>query len=354
LIGEYRVDLTTVERLLGVPPGHPPWRVADMAARARALPTWLSSAQARGVPLTAAELSYLDRARRRVESLHAVGEEMAAAHGLRVLKGSRIAVHMPSGLLRYSGDADLVAPDEESMWACALDLRHRYGAVPESVSVLDAPTGRHYGVAMKWPAEEPYLDKPMGADITTCAFCGDFRGVPVRVEAPADDDLCGLFAVAEERFQRKYRVKDLLDLLVLAEVLEARLGDRLAETVGAFADELALAPELTELVEKAATWVPVSAAWHETLAMLRPLAREEKARRRPDRTGMYRLRFGLPLDSLPSSTGSTSLYHRDFGDVARTPLGTCLLLDRPVVREEVLERATEYARSLCTTTAERR
>jgi len=88
--------------------------------------------------------------------------------------------------------------------------------------------------------------------------------------------------------------------------------------------------------------------------VLRPLAREEKARRRPDRSGMYRLRFGLPLDSMSRSNGLTSLHHRDFGDVVRTPLGTCLLLERPVISEEVLERATEYARSLRTTTAERR
>jgi hypothetical protein len=340
------VDLATVDKLLGAPPGHPSWRVAAIATRQRALATWLSSAQGRGMRLTPDELSYLDRTRRRVVELHRVGEEMAAAHGLRVIKGPRIAAYMPPGLLRHSGDADLVAPDERSLWACVLDLRARYGAVPQSISVLDAPGSRHVLVVLKWPAEQAHLDKPMGADIATYTFVGDFRVVPVRVAPPAEDDLAGLFCVAEERFQRRYRVKDLLDLLVLADALEQRLGDRLTATVCALADSLTLAPELGQLVAKADEWAGVSEAWQQTLVALRPLAREEKARRRPGRAGVHRLRNGMPLDSRPGPTDSITVHRRDGGDVARTPVGSCLLVRRPVITEESWEQATEYARGL--------
>lgn len=347
------VDLTTVDTLLGAAPGTPSWQVAAIAGRQRALATWLSTAAARGIPLSPAELSYLDRIRRRVTELHRVGEEMAAAHGLRVIKGPRIARHMPPGLLRQSGDADLVAPDESALWACVLDLRDRYDAVPQSITLLETPRRRHVLVVMKWPAEHAHLDKPMGADIATYSLVGDFDVVPIRVDLPADDDLAGLFCVAEERFQRKYRVKDLLDLLALAEVLERRLGDRLTETVCAAADSLALAPELRRLVGKAADWAGISEAWQETLAALRPLARAEKARRRPGRAGVPRLRYGMPLDDRPGPASSITVHPRVDGDVAQTPLGSCLLPGRSVITEECWARATEFARGLSTVSGRR-
>jgi hypothetical protein len=255
-----RVSMTTVERLLGVPPGYPPWRVADMARRARALPTWLSTAEARGIPLSPAAKDLLDRERRRVAILHETAELMAAAHAVTVLKGVRIARHLPEGMLRQSGDVDLVADDEAAMWACVQDLMGRFGAVPQGVSVMRGAT-THYGVALKWPAEEPFLDKPMGADVTTCAFAGTFDGVPIRVAPPEDDDLCSVFAVAEERFQRKYRLKDLLDLLALADAAEDRFGNALLELIPRHAQELCLAPELGRLIAQADEWVPVSPLW---------------------------------------------------------------------------------------------
>src|SRR5262245_31717237 len=109
------VDLDIVERLLGVPPGYPPWRVADMASRARILATWLSSAEARGVPLGEGAQAYLGRMRRRVAQLHAIGEEMSGTHRISLIKGGRIAKFLPPGLVRQSGDVDLVAGDEEAL-----------------------------------------------------------------------------------------------------------------------------------------------------------------------------------------------------------------------------------------------
>jgi hypothetical protein len=340
------LDLDVVERLLGVPPHYPPWRVADRAIRGGILATWLSTMVARDRPVSDQAMAYLDRTRRRVGTLHRLGEEMAVAHGLTVIKGPRIARYLPEPLLRQSGDVDLVAPDQESLWRCVLDFQRRLGARPQGVSVLDGPAGVHVGVAMKWPAEEPYLDKPMGADITTCAFGGDLRTVPVRVAMPDEDDLRGLFAVAEERFQHKYRVKDRLDLLVLARVLEDRLGDRLQETVCGWADRLALAPELRSLIRRTDEWVPVPERWREIRDALGPLSRAEKTRRRPDRPGMLRLRFGYPLDDVSGPGPAVTVHRRDRGDVATTPIGTCLLVERRVLDEDTVADAVAFARAL--------
>jgi hypothetical protein len=341
------IELDIVDRLLGVPPG-PWWRMADQAHRARILETWLSSAVARDLPVSAAAREHLDRHRRRVTTLHRLGDDLAGRYGLRVIKGARIARYLPAPLLRQSGDVDLVAPDQASLWRCVLDLGTHFGAVPQGVSVLEGASGIHVGVAMKWPAQEPYLDKPMGADITTCAFSGDLTGVPVRAEAPEPDDLCGLFAVAEERFQRKYRIKDLLDLVVLADPLEARLGDGLADAICGHAERLALAPELRQLIARTTEWVPLSERWRGVLAALEPLARDERDRRGPHRPGMYRLRFGYPLDARASADLAVTILRRADGDVATTPVGTCLLANELVLREDVLADAVDYARSLST------
>lgn len=342
-----RLGFDVVERLLGTPPDTPSWGVADAANRKRALATWLSVAQARGETLTDADLEYLGRMRRRVADLHAVGNRLAAEYGMRVLKGPRIAEHYPAWLLRQSGDADLFAPDLDGLWNAALDLRSRHGATAQGISVLDDGRGGvHVGVSLKWPAEQPHLDKPMGADITSCAFCGDFKGVPVRVEPLRHEDLSGLFCVVEERFQRKYRLKDLLDFMVLAAALEDRLGDALASAVCATADELALAPELRELARKAGSWIPLSAGWEHTVESLGPVARGERARRRADRPGMHRLRFGLPLDERSGVGRELSILQSDGLDLAVTPLGTVLLLQDAELTDETWERAHAAARAL--------
>lgn len=325
-----RVSMTTAAGLLGVPPGYPAWRVADMARRARALPTWLSAAEADGIDLTPAAKDLLDRERRRVAALHRTAEDMAAAHRVTVLKGLKIARHYPKGLLRQSGDVDLVAHDEEALWGCVQDLMERFAAVPQGVSVMRREGERtHYGVALKWPAEEPYADKPMGADVTTCAFAGNFAGVPIRVEPPPDELLCGIFAVAEERFQRKYRLKDRLDLLVLAEAAEDEHGGALVELVVAEAEKQCLAPELARLIDQTDEWVSVSPLWMDIRAALDVSG--EKARRKEREN--YTLNFGLPL------TGHRTERAEIDGDLLTTPIGACLLVASPVLDQETIDTA---------------
>ena len=337
-------DLTVVESLLGVPPGYPRWRVADMANRAGLLPTWLSSVVAGGGSISDQAAEHLARVRRRVDALHATGERLARDHDVEVIKGARIAARMPEGLLRVSGDTDVVAPDQAALWSCVLDLRERFGAVPQGVNVLQTGEELHVVVALKWPAEEPELDKPMGADVATCAFCGNTADVPVRAGLPEDDDVRSLFAVAEERFQRRFKRKDMLDLVVLAEVLDARFGDRLPALVADTARELNLAPELLKLHRGTTRWVDLPDGWDDVEAALVPVAAEEKRRRKSGTTAVPRLRFGFPLDDVPSAERGVELH--EFGDthLMTTPIGTCLLVDDPDIPEDLHRAAVERVR----------
>ncbi|NUP53371.1 MAG: hypothetical protein HOW97_39525 [Catenulispora sp.] len=341
------VELDVVESLLGVPPGFPPWRIADAANRARILPTWLSSLVARGTPLTPAAAEYLDRVRVRVDTLHSVGRELRAAHGVRVIKGEQIAARYPDGLLRNSGDTDIVAPDQGAVWRCVLDLRARYGAVAQSISLLRTDEATHIVVAMKWPAPEPFLDKPMGADVATCAFCGDLDGtVPIRAVPPPDDDLCSLFAVAEERFQRRFSRKDMLDLAVLAEVLTERFGAELSEVVLDASGRLCLAPELRRLIRKTTGWIDLPAGWLDLADRLGPIAEQEKAARKSGDRKPAQMLYGFPLDTVPSPDPELRLHRFAFGEIARTPIGNCLLLPEPELSEELYEAAMAEAERL--------
>jgi hypothetical protein len=335
--------VATVEALLGVPPGYPVWRIADIARRKRILATWLSAVQASGRELPPAPAEYLARARARMASLYEVSDHVSAAPGLTVIKGARIAAHLPAGVLRESGDVDIVAADQHALWRCVLDLRQRHHAIVQTVSVLRDGGGLHAGAALKWPAGDGYLDKPLGVDVTTCAFAGDFRGVPVRAEPVADTDLCSLFAVAEERFQRRFRTKDLLDLAVLARVLDARFGNGLVDAIGDLAGTLCLAPELRQLIKKTAEWVDLPPRWDAVVAALDPPAAQERALRRPNRGGMHELWFGFPLDDRPSGATSVTIREFDGGELALTPVGTCLLVGSRTISHELYEKARAEA-----------
>jgi hypothetical protein len=198
-------------------------------------------------------------------------------------------------------------------------------------------------VAMKWPADEPELDKPMGADISTCAFSGNMVTVPVRPEPPDDTDICSLFAVAEERFQRRFSRKDMLDLVVLADVLDRRFGAELPAVVADTAHELKLAPELAKLLRRTLEWVDLPDVWAQVGSALAPVAAAEKARRRAGPSGIPRLRFGFPLDDVPSPTLAVRLREFDGTDLITTPIGTCLLVDSPTIPAELHAAALAHA-----------
>jgi hypothetical protein len=337
------IELNIVEQLLGVPPGYERWRVAAIAQKAKITVSWLSSLEARGEQLSGDAQNFLDRARRRVNVLHAVGEDLKTRFPITVIKGAEIARRMPAGLQRNSGDSDIVAPDEQTLWQVIDYLRESRGALAQSVSLLRTATSTDLVVAMKWAAEEPFLDKPLGADISTCAFSGNMKDVPVRAKTPQDPDICSLFAVSEERFQRKFSVKDMLDFVVLADVIESR---GLADTVLIEAEKLALAPELLSLLLKTSDWVPLSDTWQELADRLPPIADAERAQRKAGTRPIPQLGFGYPLDERRSAEPRATVHQFDGAEIMSTPIGTCLLVPGTTIDQDLLDAAQRAAKSL--------
>jgi len=341
------VDFDIIEQLLGSPPDAPLWQVAATANRKKVLGSWLSTVEARDIPLSAGAQEYLERVRRRVATLHDVGRQVSDRTGVTVIKGERIARHMPPWLLRHSGDADLIADDEQMLWRAVTDIRDSYGAITQSVSVLRTAAEQHFVIAMKWPAEEPLLDKPLGADVATCAFCGDVpAGAPPRTAMSQDEDVRELHTVAEERFQRKFSVKDLLDFLVLSRRLDQRLDRALAQRIVEETMELRRTPELLNLIAKTRSWIDLGPHWEGIEQALASAAPAEKARRIERADELPTVYYGYPLDTTPHP-GLVAEFHRiDDLDFATTPIGTCLLLSGEELTLAELERAHEVAASL--------
>ena len=72
-----------------------------------------------------------------------------------------------------------------------------------------------------------------------------------------------------------------------------------------------------------------------------PVAAAEK-RRRKEPTGIPRLRFGFPLDDVPSD--SVELHAFEGTHLMATPIGTCLLVDDPDIPEDLHRAAVDRVR----------
>jgi hypothetical protein len=332
---------------LGAPEDMADWRVAELAHRKGILATWLSEIEMTGGSLEPGPAEYLARAWRRVQMLHSLGADLAAVHDITLIKGSMIARHMPAGVLRQSGDVGVVTRDEATLWRVVFDVQLRCDAIVRGLSVLSGEDGdRHLGVWLKWPAEEPLLDKPMGAVVSTCTFTGDLKQVGVRIADIDDDNLLSVFAVAEERFQRKFRVGDLIDLAVLIPALIEEYGEGLVDTVTGWAAKLCLAPELLQLSRLVNEWWKLPGDWLHVMDALVDLSNVESEVRRTGGRVLHTARYGVALDEVPGSGLRLDVHHMTDCDLATTPVGTFLLVGSAAIDETAYERGLIAASQL--------
>jgi hypothetical protein len=77
----------------------------------------------------------------------------------------------------------------------------------------------------------------------------------------------------------------------------------------------------------------VSPLWDGIRQALEPIASDERTARKAARRPMHRLEFGLPIAADRSEQRAERI-ERDGGDILRTPIGTCLMVDSPVVDAE--------------------
>ncbi|MEU3982789.1 hypothetical protein AB0F77_22275 [Streptomyces sp. NPDC026672] len=347
--------LRTLYGLLQLDEDEPP---SALVRRARGIapvlaPLALSLAVREGAepgPGTAEELR---RARERAETYERILRSCTRAEpGVRPVKGPSLRRWYPDDVVRTMNDLDLVVPDEAALWRVVGTVLSQRTVSGVGLSLLEEPgrsvdAGPHLLVAPYWEPADPLLDPEMRVEITTFGYAGDMAALPIRAELPADQVLADLLALAEERIQRPFNAKDMLDVSLLLH--PARMPDPAVLT--ATAEQYRLAPELAELLELARRRGGLLAHLPETLPRtLDDLAERERARRTaPGQPPAARTRYGMPLGPvrIPSAgTSAVRTHECGAGTLLFTPVGAYLLVDGDRVDPERFEAARAEAAAL--------
>ncbi|UOX90696.1 hypothetical protein MUY14_08745 [Amycolatopsis sp. FBCC-B4732] len=350
-----QLTLPLLRRILGVAEEAQPHHLLEAAAAVRGTVPQLVLTVARrtGAELGPGSTGLLARAAARAEDYRdLVGEVRRTVPGARVVKGSSLARHYPGDLLRPVGDVDLLVAGAPDIWrAAAAIVRAR--PVQDVAVVLHGPDRLPF-VTLRWPPADPWLDRPMKAEIFATPLMGNAAAVGVRsLPAGLPSVLTDLLVLSEERFQRPFNVKDFADVLALADSELPSVPD-----VVAAAAECRLAPELAELLG--------ATAEHCDIGDLGPVARvvaaaagAELGRRavwsRPpiDRSlpgPVWRwLAAGVPVPSVPLRihdvpAEQTPARTEVFGDhvILRTPVGDFLATVHETVSADDYEGAIRH------------
>jgi hypothetical protein len=210
-------------------------------------PTMYSAWAAAGDRLSPALHHELEGQRRRIETYRALSADLATEVPEAIgLKGLEVADLYPAGWVRYMNDLDYVATDEAVLWRLvAAAAGHGFEVDSGTFAIVE---GRlHVLVSMRRPHEDPY-SLPYGIEVTTYFALGDLAGVPPMLELPAGAGpdapvVKNLLMLLFERFEQKYRARDLLD----GALALTAAGESGRFALGRAAGALGLWPEYAEL-----------------------------------------------------------------------------------------------------------
>jgi hypothetical protein len=326
------LQLATFYQLLNVDAAEPLYELVRAArADGQSLVHLLLSVIDRdGIALGSGARDELARACDRAAEYRMIHSAVHRVTDVRVVKGPSLGRHYPDGLLRPVGDLDLVVADEERLWQAVRAITETVAVEHIDVSLFGQQR-RHIFAVLSWSAKDPLLDPECSVDISTAAFGGDLKAVGCRPELPDDPLIADLLSLAEERFQRPFTVKDIIDVLILSglDFPPAK------ETMNA-ADALQLAPELRELLVTASEHVALG-----PLSDVIPLADDSAEREMARRSAAEAVGamaddpplHGFLLQRTPWRNDLERAVRHDFagGTLLRVPVGDYLLTSREVV-----------------------
>ena len=335
---EPAIDIRLMYDLLGVDTDESHFRLVEAAKReSQALPQLvLSVLRAGGAELGTGAHDELRRAEQRHMTYKAVADQVSQATAGRVVKGPSIAACYPQGIRRPVGDLDVIVAGESRLWEAVRIVKEFESRCTIGVSVIGGQPV-HFVVWLSWPGVDPALDPPHLVEICTAAFCGDMGAVTVRADLPSGHVEADVLSLAEERFQRPFGVRDILDILVLSRATTLNV-QQLADGATRFL----LAPELLELLKLASAHVDIGrlGALNRILA---DAANTELSRRRApaNGSGTTPVHHGVLLQERAWDTRFvSSVTHRwDGGQMLRTPVGDYLLVTGEIVTVEKYEDA---------------
>jgi hypothetical protein len=293
-----------------------------------------------------------------------------ATLGLSAQKGPQLARLYPRGWLRQSTDLDLFAAGRAPVWDAARTLVAD-GWEVAALTVLVAEGEPGVTLEVGRPSDRPDLLREQKVELASLAFAGNQLGVPaVRTlgnDVPAESPVHQLVALVEERFQRPFRDRDVLDAALLLE----EMGDGERALLAAVLDSTRLWPEWREL----RAWIVRAALLDAAEVPPAPLRAVAAARARRARTVAVRARepatwawllasdddpgrgraalaallerrvpvgrvlargyaaYGVPVALGQPSAEDLAVVRREGDLVAETPLGTFLLTYAAAVDE---------------------
>ncbi|MBL1097948.1 hypothetical protein [Streptomyces coffeae] len=342
------LHLDTLRRLYGLSPDD---GVRALVRGARSFaqshtPLAISAAAAAGVPMGSGSRDELHRAHLRAAGYAELFDAMADAADIRTIKGPSLAAYYPESVVRPVGDLDVIAASEADLWAAARVVCARRDVDTIDLSLIPHADQKHVQLGLLWPTDDPMLERDHNIEIGTLPYAGDFGTVPAIPELPSDPRLADLLALAEERFQRPYSPKDILDVRFLLErteldpVVTARLiaGHRRAPELVELlelARPHASAPELTGLLEALREPAAHERALRENTPITRSDPQPVDVRERLDE-GLPVYGMALRPDPPQDRSGWRAARHEvvDGSHLLCTPIGDYLLVGEATVSHE--------------------
>ncbi|MFJ4915800.1 nucleotidyltransferase family protein [Streptomyces sp. NPDC088726] len=269
-----------------------------------------------GEELTDGQAAELRTARERVDRYRRVWEELQEhAPDAFPLKGATIAALYPPGVLRSAGDLDVVCPRHAELWACA---RHLLSCGWELVAFTVKPAhpgdavSPHLGAEFRKPAPDTSQD-PYAVGLFTAEIVTDVHG-PARQLArpPGSAWTTSAVALVAERWERPFRSRDLLDLVLLLQAMD----EEAVRQFGADLDRVGLWPEWRQAMRGVARlgWRPTVALPHTRAAAVRVrLARSVRTAMRwsnPVRAAAFAAQSGIEGRGGRPAALASDLVHR--------------------------------------------
>ncbi|WP_369260728.1 nucleotidyltransferase family protein [Streptomyces sp. R35] len=233
--------------------------------------TLLSLWAAGGEELTDDQTAELRLAQERIERYQQVWERLQEhAPDAFLLKGMTIAALYPPGVLRSAGDLDVICPRHADLWACARHLAAT-GWELEAFTVGPARPGDtvspHLGAEFRKPAPDPSQD-PYAVGLFTAEIVTDVHGPARQLARPSRSPLAAsTVALVAERWERPFRSRDLLDLVLLLRALDEQGVQQVRDDL----DKAGLWPEWREAMRGIARlgWRPSVVLPHTRAAAVR-------------------------------------------------------------------------------------
>ncbi|WP_159803274.1 hypothetical protein [Arthrobacter zhaoguopingii] len=324
---------------LGLSPTETPYqafRVADALHQGVGV-LYLSTVEERGYPiLSPAARALLDRQRHRLHVLDKYARlACEVAPSSQIVKGATIRSLYKNPLCRSQTDVDLAFADPIDLWRAAARIRATDDFSDPDLTLMEGDPSQAY-IAFERPAPDIFFEKPVLVELSATPFYGDGRHVSVRAAVPANPLETSLLAICEERFQRAFHLRDLIDAALLLEALELT-APGWATNQSDLLERYALAPELQELWGLAADTglASVPPIW------LDAARRAEDSKRNQGRSPSRAPNLhGLLVDDAPQGGETPFLLERS-GEkpLLLTTVGTFLLTSTPEVSTDEVSRA---------------